>query len=107
VSELAGALRERVILQRRAEARDGLGGATGGWVSLGSAWAAIDYERAGPGVIAGALDDAPLWRVTMRVRGDVSAGDRLLWGERVLRVRRVERDPRTRDFLRLRAEEAR
>ena len=104
--ELAGALRERVELQRRDDARDTIGGAVGDWVSLGMAWAAIEYERAGAGVAGDAADASPWWRVTMRAL-DVSVGDRMLWIGRVLAVRSVERDPRFPDRLRARVEEAR
>lgn len=107
IRELAGALGERIELQRRGNGRDALGGADGGWISLGFAWAGIEYERAGPGVAAGAIEDGPRWRVTMRARDDVAAGDRLIWGARVLRVRSVLRDPRWRDRLILGAEELR
>jgi len=106
-AELAGDLRERVELQRRDGARDAIGGAVGAWVSLGMAWAAVEYERIGVGVAGEAADASPWWRVTMRARGDVSVGDRLLWNGRVLAIRSVERDPRLPDRLRLRAEEAR
>jgi head-tail adaptor len=104
--ELAGTLRERVEVQRRDGARDAIGGAVGDWVSLGTAWAAIEFDRAGAGVAADAADASPWWRVTMRAR-DISVGDRMLWGGRVLAVRSVERDPRFPDRLRARAEEAR
>ena len=107
MSELAGALRERVQIERRGEARDALGGATGGWIALGSAWAAVEYERPGPGTAAGAREDRPLWRVTMRARSDVAVGDRLVWAGKQLGVRSVERDPRWRELLILRAEEMR
>lgn len=106
-AELAGALRERVELQRRSGERDAIGGAAGDWQTFGSAWAAIEYERAGPAARADAADDCPLWRVTLRARDDVAAGDRLLWGGRTLSVRSVERDPRRPDRVLLRAEEAR
>ena len=105
--ELAGALSERVDLQRRGSGRDALGGADGTWTSLGLAWAAMEHDRAGPGIAGGAIEDAPRWRVTLRARDDVAAGDRLIWGERVLRVRSVLRDPRWRDRIILSAEEYR
>lgn len=105
--ELAGTLRGRVELQRRDGARDAIGGAAGAWVSLGMAWAAIEYDRAGQAVAGDAADASPWWRVTMRARDELLVGDRLLWNGRVLAVRSVERDPRFPDRLRLKAEEAR
>lgn len=105
--ELAGMLRERIELQRRGNARDPLGGAEGAWASMGFSWARIEHERGGPPVAGGAIEDAPRWRVTVRARDDVAAGDRLMWGGRVLRVRSVLRDPRWRDRLFLSAEEQR
>jgi len=105
--ELTGMLRERVEMQRRDAARDAIGGAVGDWVSLGMAWAAFEYDRAGAAVAGDAAEASPWWRVTMRAREGLSVGDRMLWNGRVLTVRSVERDPRFPDRLRVRAEEAR
>ena len=76
MSELAGALRERVEVQRRGAGRDALGGLVGAWETIGLAWAALGYERAGAAVVAGAVDASPWWQVVMRTRDDLAVGDR-------------------------------
>lgn len=106
-AELAGALSERVELQRRATERDALGGAVGAWVVVGSAWAEIAPERTGPLVAGEAIEALPGWRVTLRADADVSVGDRLAWRGRRLRVRARIDDPALPDRVQLRAEEER
>ncbi len=105
--ELAGALRERVTIFRRAGARDALGGASGGWAAIAAAWAAIVPDGAGDEVSGDALDAAPRWRVTLRAPAQATIGDRIGWGARMLRVRGRSDDPAARDRVMLAAEEVR
>jgi head-tail adaptor len=102
--ELAGALRERVTIERRGGGRDGLAGAVGDWVPQGAVWAGVVPDGVDPAVAAGARDAMPRWTVTMRAGADVLPGDRLLWGDRVLMVAAVETWP---DRMRVRTREQR
>lgn len=104
--ELAGALQERVTIERRGAERDALGGAVGDWSLVGAGWAAIVSDGFGPVSEADARSALPRWRVTMR-RADVRVGDRIMWGERALVVARRGDDPRARDRMILTAEEQR
>lgn len=105
--ELAGALSERIELQRRGTARDALGGAAGDWASLGFAWAGLEPDGAGAAVAGQAADSQPRWRVTLRARDDLMLDDRRVWRGRRLRVRSVAQDPRLPDRILLKVEEER
>jgi head-tail adaptor len=106
-AELAGALSERVEVQRRAAERDALGGAAGAWGAVGSTWAEIVPDGTGAPVAGEAIEALPRWRVTLRADADVAVGDRLIWRGRRLRVRARTDDPRLPDRVLLRAEEER
>jgi len=107
-AELAGRLRTRVIIERREDARDAIGAATGDWITMRSAWVEIAPESIGPLAVADARSAMPRWTVTMRFEAPLPAiGDRVLWAARTLRVRSVIADPRTPDQLTLSTEEER
>lgn len=105
---LAGRLRERVTIERRATARDALGGANGGWSPLRSGWAGIEPDREGAAVSGEALSAMPRWTVVMRREAPMpELGDRIGWQGRRLRVRAVAWDPRTPDRIAIDTEEER
>lgn len=94
MSEFAGALRERITLERRNGERDMLAGARGKYRFDGAAWAAVT-PLIPAGLVAGdAISGLPRWRVTMRKREGVDVASRLVWRGRYLAVRGVESDPR-------------
>lgn len=104
----AGAMRERIAIERRGSARDALGGAVGGWDLVRQAWAGVIPARPGVDVKAVALDALPHWIVTMRNEGAaVMPGDHVVWRGRRLMVRRIGQDPRTPDRVVLGTEEQR
>ena len=105
--ELAGTLRERLTLERRAAGRDGMGGADGAWSTIGTVWAALEPRTSGPAVQGDALDMRPRWRVTLRAGSGIAVGDRLVWRARYLRVRGVTDDPALPDRTSVEAEEER
>jgi head-tail adaptor len=94
MSEFAGTLRERVVLETRLEARDARGGAIGGYSYDGVAWASLiplmpsDLSR------AEALSALPRWQVTIRKREGVGMRTRLTWRGKYLAVRGIVSDPR-------------
>lgn len=105
---LAGRLRTRVIIERREDARDVLGAASGDWIMMRSAWVEIAPEGTGPIGEADARAAMVRWTVTMRFEAPLPAiGDRILWAGRKLRVRSVMADPRVPDQLTLSTEEER
>lgn len=103
--ELAGRLRERVVLWREAGERDALG-TSGGWSEVGLVWAEVRPAGRGGEFAGETRAGLPLWRVTMRAR-DVRPGDRI---ERVMRslvVREATVDPAAPDRIVAIAEEER
>jgi head-tail adaptor len=103
----AGALAQRIAIERRDEGADALGGADGGWTPVASCWAAIAPGGAPEIVAADALSAMPRWSVTVRSGVDVLPGDRINWKGRMMAVRRIEADPRTPDRMTMMAEENR
>jgi head-tail adaptor len=105
---LAGRLRTRVIIERREDARDVLGAASGDWITMRSAWVEIAPDLIGPIAEADAKAAMPRWAVTMRAEAPLpTIGDRVLWAGRRLRVRSLMADPRAPDQLTLGTEEER
>lgn len=98
MSELAGLLSERVVVERYVGAADGAGGVAGTWAAAASLWAAVAPEGEGT---------AARIRVTVRTPCELTIDDRLRWRELVLRVLRVERDPARAERVTILAEEMR
>jgi head-tail adaptor len=107
MTELSGALRERVIIERRLGNRDTLGGATGRYAYEGAAWVAVSPLIPASLTAADALSAMPRWQVTMRKREGVDLKTRLVWRGRYLGVRGCISDPRDPARMVLTCEEAR
>jgi head-tail adaptor len=107
-TEFAGSLRERITVERQAEARTAMGRAAGEWEPLFKCMAAIVPETAAGAEAEGqALSAMARFRVTIRARCGVAVGQRIVWGGTRLMVRQVVADPRTRDRIAMRCEEVR
>lgn len=97
--ELAGALDQRVVVQRREEARDDLGAPGGAWGPVATLWARIAPLAPAPWG-GGDRPAAPArWRATVRGAADVRPGDALDWRGARLLVRTVLADPAWPDRL--------
>lgn len=107
MTELAGALRERVSIETRANERDIIAGRILRWTYDGAAWAAVSPIIAGDFNVADSASALPRWAVTMRKREGITQFTRLVWRGRFLHVRMVESDPREPSRMVLRCEEAR
>jgi head-tail adaptor len=94
MSEFAGALRERVTLERRLGNRDALGGAVGKYAYDGVAWASLAPLVPADLSTADSLSALPRWQVTMRKREGIDLKTRLVWRGKFLGVRGVISDPR-------------
>lgn len=94
MTELSGALRERVTIERRLGNRDVLGGAVGAYAYNGAAWAAVSPLIPADLTVADSLSALPRWQVTMRKREGIDLKTRLVWRGRFLGVRSVVSDPR-------------
>ena len=104
--ELAGALTERVAIERRDATRDDLGGASGEWVTLAEVWAAVVPDGVAAAAEGATRSAMPSWAVTIRAR-ELAFDDRLAWQGRRLRIERIAADPRAPDRLTLTAREER
>lgn len=107
IGEFAGALRERVTIERRSGARDARAGATGKYLYDGAAWVAVTPLVPAGLVEAQALSALPRWRVVMRKRDGIDLATRMVWRGRFLAVRGVESDPRDPSRLSLLCQEVR
>ena len=105
--EFAGALRERVTIERRLGDRDAIAGATGRHVHDGAAWVAITPLDPGVMTVGGALSAMPRWRVTMRKREGMGPWTRLVWRGRYLAVRSVISNPQRPERMDLTCDELR
>ena len=88
----AGRLTARLVLERPEPVDDGQGGAVTGFVERARVWALIEprsfaEEETGPGLVATVTH-----HVTLRARGDLSAGQRFRKGGRVFEILAL-RDP--------------
>ncbi|MCX5570422.1 phage head closure protein [Kaistia nematophila] len=103
----AGRLSNRVTLERPVRAADGAGGATLDWQEVATFWARIEPVEAGERNAADRLATRVTHRITLRFRGDVEGGMRVVHRGRNLAVT-AWRDPdETRRLLVLEAVEER
>lgn len=107
MSEFAGNLRERVLIEQPISSRNAMGLQEPGWEQVCSCLASIMLESVGPESEAQALSAMPRYRVTIRTRDGIALGQRISWGERKLMVRQFLDDPRSKDRITMRCEEVR
>jgi head-tail adaptor len=106
-AELAGTLRERVVIETRLGNRDAAAGASGSYAYSGEAWASLNPLVPATLAEASSLSALPRWQVTMRKREGVDMKTRLTWRRKYLAVRAVISDPREPAFMLLTCEEVR
>lgn len=97
-----GALRRRIEIEAPADLPDGAGGVKRGFARLAEVFAAVEPLAADEAQAGRALGLKTLWRMTIRARGDVSGGHRVVWRGRgfdVLSVRPLEADGRFEELL--------
>lgn len=107
MTEFAGTLRERIVIERPTATRTPTGLQESGWTPVAHCLAAVQLEGIGPEKEGQALSAMPKLRVTIRRRKGVAIDQRVRWGKRTLMVRQLVDDPRYPDRLVLRCEEAR
>ncbi len=105
--EVAGSLRDRIIIEQRLGNRDGLAGATGRYAYAGAAWASVTPLMPGPLTQGDTVSAMPRWQVTMRKREEIDPRIRLTWRGKYLAVRSVISDPREPGYMILTTEELR
>lgn len=107
MSEFAGTLRERIVVEKPVSARTASGLQQPGWEPIARCLAAIVPDGIGALSEAQALSALPRFRVIMRRRGDVTVGQRIKWKERRMLVMQRVDDPRLPHRMLLRCEEIR
>lgn len=107
MSEFAGTLRERVLIERPTDLRTPSALQAAGWERVAQCLAAIVAEGAGAEAEAMALSAMPRFRVTIRKRDGIGVGQRVIWGERAMMVKQRIDDPKLPDRILLRCEEMR
>lgn len=107
MSEFAGALRERIVIEKSVAGRTEGGLQQPGWEPVARCLAAIVPDGAGALSEAHALSAMPRFRVVMRRRDGVTVGQRVIWNGRAMLVTQRIDDPRLPDRMLLRCEEIR
>lgn len=107
MSEFAGALRERIIIERPISTRNAMGLQEPGWEEVCRCLASVALDSVGAESEAQALSAMPRYRVTIRRRDGIALDQRLRWDGRSLAVRQLLDDPRMKERIVLRCEETR
>jgi head-tail adaptor len=107
VTEFAGTLRERIIIERPTTLRTPAGLQESGWEQVATCLAAIWLEGVGAEIEGLALSAMPRLRVTIRRRDGITIDQRIRWGTRTMMVRQLLDDPRYPDRIVVRCEEVR
>lgn len=107
MSEFAGTLRERVIIERAISARNAMGLQEPGWEPVCRCLASVVMESVGAESEGQALSAMPKYRVTIRKRDGLEIDQRVGWNRRKLMVRQLLEDPRQKDRIVMRCEEVR
>ncbi len=105
--ELAGTLRERVVIETRLGNRNAAAGAIGNYAYAGETWASLNPIMPATLAEASALSALPRWQITMRKREGIDMKTRLTWRRKYLAVRGIISDPREPAFMLLTCEEVR
>lgn len=104
---LAGALRERITIERTGTERSASGLQVSSWETVATCRAHVRPEGAGPESEAMSLSAMARFRVTIRMREGIEVGQRVRWKGRVMTIRQLIENPDLRDRLELRCEEVR
>ena len=107
MTEFAGTLRERLIVERPVSWRNEMGLQEPGWEEVCRCLGAVALETVGSESEAQALSAMPRYRVTIRQRDGIAIDQRITWKGRGLMVRQLLDDPRTQDRIVMRCEEVR
>ena len=107
MSEFAGTLRERLVIEQQVSLRNAMGLQEPGWEQVCSCLGSVVLETVGPESEAQALSAMPKYRVTIRQRDGVGLNQRIRWKGRSMMVRQLLDDPRSKDRITLRCEEVR
>lgn len=107
MTEFAGTLRERIVIEQAGSTRNEMGLLQPAWEEVCRCLASVVLESVGPEAEAQALSAMPRYRVTIRLRDGIAIDQRVTWNGRTLMVRQLLDDPRMKDRIVMRCEEVR
>jgi head-tail adaptor len=107
MTEFAGTLRERLLIEQPISLRNEMGLQEPGWEEVCRCLGAVALETVGPESQAQALSSMPKYQVTIRQRDGIAIDQRVSWNGTTLMVRSLLNDPRTKDRIVMRCEEVR
>ena len=107
MSEFAGTLNERIVIERPVGSRTAMAVQQSDWQEVCRCLASVALEGAGAESEGQTLSAMPKYRVVIRKRDGIAIDQRISWRGRVMMVRQMLDDPRTRDRIVMRCEEAR
>ena len=107
MTEFAGTLRERILIERPISVRNAMGLQEPGWEAVCRCLASVVLESVGAESEGQALSAMPRFRVTTRWREGIAIDQRVSWNGRKLMVRQLLDDPRAKDRIAMRCEEVR
>jgi head-tail adaptor len=107
MSEFAGTLRERVIIERATSSCNAMGLQEAGWEQVCNCLAAITLDSIGAEIVGQALSAMARCRVTIRRRDGIAVGQRVRWSGRSFIVNQLLDDPRAKDRITMRCDEVR
>jgi head-tail adaptor len=107
MTEFAGTLRERIMIESRVTSRTPAALQQEGWQTVASCFAAVALDGVGSETEGMALSAMPRFRVTIRKRDGIAIDQRIRWGTRTLMIRQLLDDPLAKDRLTMRCDEVR
>lgn len=107
MTEFAGTLRERIVIEQPISVRNPMGLQEPGWENVCRCFASVALASIGGESEAQALSSMPRYRVTIRRRDGICVGQRIAWRGRKLAIRQLLDDPRATDRIAMRCEEVR
>jgi head-tail adaptor len=107
MTEFAGTLRERIVVEQPISVRNAMGLQEAGWEQVCRCLASVALSSVGQQSEGQALSAMPRYRVTIRARDGIALDQRITWNERTLVVRQLLDDPRTKDRIVMLCDEVR
>jgi SPP1 family predicted phage head-tail adaptor len=107
MTEFAGTLRERIVIEQPTSVRNAMGLQEPGWEQVCRCLASVALDSVGAESEAQALSAMPRFKVTIRWREGIALDQRVRWSGRTLMIRQLLDDPRSSDRIAMRCEEVR
>lgn len=83
---MIGAMRHRIVLERKTPAGDGAGGLTQTWTPFATVWARVEGKHDRERLDAQKIETKQRFEIVLRHRGDIGTDDRIIFGELTLNI---------------------